>query len=285
MALETPERLDWDIRSPTVLPKGLSLERRRQLFASWVSDTFTGAVTRPFVLFLNLEDYALEAGELNELVLRMGGDLRARRYGPLLLVVTTKDPAMKEVVRSLAAMHDVPIYLAPSRDELHAAVPAVDLTPAQRAVLNVVGEFGRATASVVAASVGSQSAAVGNVLAHLSSAGLLIKAEGSGRVGHSYVHPRIVDTKPASGPMNTAVQLPDVLSEEIASIASLAGRQPGELIAEAWREFMDRHRQTMAERYREMAEMVRRNDKEGLARAATRAVPARARATAPRDSG
>lgn len=281
MTMDTRDRLAWDVRAPTVLPPGLPLERRRQLFASWVSNTFTGAVSGPLVLFLNLEDYALEPGELNQLILQVGGDLRAHRFGSLLLVVTTSDPATQEVVRALATTHNVPIYLAPSRKDLDQAVPALDLTSAQRAVLDAVGQLGRATASVVAGSVGSQSAAVGNVLAHLFSTGLLLRAEGAGRIGHTYVHPRLVDASSSAEPLTTAVDVPDALSEEIAAIASMAGRQPGELLTEAWREFLDRNQDAMAAQYREMAALVRRGDRDQLIRATTRSARARARATAP----
>lgn len=284
MSTQAPPRPEWDVRSPTVLPPGLPLNRRRQLFASWVSATFTGAVTRPLVLFLDLDEYALEVGELNELIVRVGADLRGHRFGQLLLVVTTRDRAVQEVVRSLAATHDVPIYIAPSRQELDQVAPAVDLTPSQRSVLDAVGVHGRATVAVVAGTVGAQSAAVGNVLAHLSNVGLLLRAEGAGRVGHTYLHPRVVETTPAAEPLTTSVEIPDALSEEIAAVASRAGREPGDLLAEAWRDFLIRNDEAMAARYREMAEMVRQNDRQGLIEAATRAVPSRARATRPRDN-
>ncbi len=237
MSTEAPDRLEWDVRSPTVLPFGMPLDRRRQLFSDWVSNTFTGPVLSPLVVLLSLEDQVIEVGDLNELIVGIGRDLRSRRFGPLFVVVTTRDPAMQDVVRSVASRHEVPIYLAPSPLELDMAEPALDVTPAQRLVLEAVREFGRATASEVAESVGGRSTSTGNLLAGLSSAGLLYRSTGSGRVGHAYVHPRLIESTKSPQSHRSTVDIPRGLSREVADAAAKAGVSPAAMLEEAWREF------------------------------------------------
>ena len=281
----TPAAPTWDVRAPTVLPLMLSAEERRSQFAAWVSNTITGPVAGPYVLSVDLDarDRDLGVVELDELVIQLGAQLKARRFGEFLLVVTTHDPSMREVVRALAASHEVPIYLAPSPYELDQAVPAMDLTPLQGSVLQVVGQVGWATTSVVAQALGSHQATISNVLANLASAGLLLRTEGSGRIGHAYGHPIAATAVATDEPLRTTVTIPDALNDEIAAIARLAGQDPGQMLTVAWQEFLDRHHDLMAATYSNMARLMKENDRAGLIELVTRSAAAHARATAPSD--
>lgn len=225
--------------------------------------------SEPWVLIWDLQDRLLEAGALYELVVPLSRAIRERSIGQYALVVATRDEPTIDVLRSLAIRHDLPLYIAPHRDALDEARPAAELTAARAAIFQAMSRFGVATVASVAQSVGVGHTSVSNTLGALAEDGLLFRREGSGRRGHVYWHPS------AAIPAGAAVAVPPIdnlplprpLVVDVAAAAEAEGRQPAELLADAWREYQLAHRDELAARYKSVAELVRGGDREGLQRA------------------
>ena len=232
-------------------------------------DQFIARVTvsaDPWVLVLDLEGRLLEAGALYELVVPLGNAIRERRQGQYALVVATRDEPTIDVLRSLAVRHDLPLYIAPRKDALDAARPAVDLTPSRAAIFQAVSRVGVATVAAVAKSVGVGHTSVSNTLSALADEGLLFRREGSGRRGHEYWHPNAAIPAGAdmSHPPVDNLPLPRPLLEDVAAAAGAAGRPAADLLADAWREYQLSHRDDLAAQYKRVAGLVRGGDRDGL---------------------
>lgn len=277
-ALQAP---DWRLRAPTVLRPDLSAEDRRKQVMGWLSSQFTGRAPHPITLVVDYMTYEPQAAEVVDLIRGVRDELRSRNLGRVALVFTTEDDSLRDALRSLAAAYEVPIYVAPNRSAIDRAEPAISLTPAKRTALDTMAVLGRATASVVAHRTGGSTVAVGNTLAELHAQGLLLRHEGAGRIGHTYEHPSVIEATRAPGPMTTTIEVPDALSVEVAQVAEVANREPGELLAEAWREFMARNGDVLADRYAELSGLVQAGDRARLLEAVTRDSATRARATRP----
>lgn len=65
--------------------------------------------------------------------------------------------------------------------------------------------------------------------------------------------------------MSTTVRVPDELLEDVRRIAALQGRAPGEMLARAWHDFIDRHREEIAHDFERAAELIRSGDTPALA--------------------
>ena len=64
--------------------------------------------------------------------------------------------------------------------------------------------------------------------------------------------------------MSTTVRVPDELLEDVRRIAALQGRAPGEILARAWQDFIDRHREEIARDFERAAELIRSGDTPAL---------------------
>jgi hypothetical protein len=78
----------------------------------------------------------------------------------------------------------------------------------------------------------------------------------------------------------TAVRVQDDLLEEVKRIAAMRGETAGDLLAKAWEEFLERHREEFSQQFNEVARMLREGDKEGLASLSKRSRVVRAAAAA-----
>ena len=252
-----------EVRIPTALPFGLPAERQAREVDGWLDRSFTGAADEPMTVVFDLDPLPYEpgVGYLVELVKGAGRELGDRNQGRVVLVFASSREPVREAVRALASTNDIPVYLAPNVRQIGKAEPAIPLTPAKRMTLEAVAAAGRATASLVAGATGSSPVAAGNALSELHTQGLLLRHEGSGRVAHTYEHPAAAAEAPA---IPAAVALPRSLSEEIAEIASLSGREADDLIAEAWREFMSKRSTELAQRYEVIAGQIHSGDSAGL---------------------
>src|SRR5688572_27991106 len=116
-----------EVRGPTAGPlfdAGQAALFHRQILG-------TTGVAEPTVLMLNLEGRFPSSAVLHELVVGLGGALRAGLYGQLMVVIATPDESVRDVLRALAAAHDVPLWVAASVDRLWLAEPAVPLSYAE----------------------------------------------------------------------------------------------------------------------------------------------------------
>jgi hypothetical protein len=76
--------------------------------------------------------------------------------------------------------------------------------------------------------------------------------------------------------MSVVVRLPEELYANVRKIAALQGRQPAEVLTEAWQQYLAKHREELAADFEEAAHLIREGDTEGLAGLASRSVEARA---------
>lgn len=248
-----------EIRAPTTDPL-LDRAAMARFLAERVSPT---GVHEPTVLVLNLEGRFLPVGALYELIVPLGQDVKAGRYGPLSIIISTRDEATAEAVRALAARFELPIYLSGSTADLEAATPATTVTTTQQAVLRALRDRGgRATVAEVAAELGSAHGAVSNVLTDLADDGLLLRVEGAGRRGHLYLDPAAATPgESPADPESFDFAVPAGFRDDVRALAEVQGREPGAVLAEAWREFLGKHGGEMAARSRELADRYRERER------------------------
>lgn len=65
--------------------------------------------------------------------------------------------------------------------------------------------------------------------------------------------------------MSTTVRIPDEIDASIKAIAGLQGRVPGKVLAAAWLEYFEAHREEFVAQFERAAELVRSGDTEGMA--------------------
>lgn len=82
--------------------------------------------------------------------------------------------------------------------------------------------------------------------------------------------------------MSTVMRVPAEVNAEAKQIAALRGRQPGQVVAQAWREYLDRHREEFAAELEEAARVLREGTVGDVAAFASRNASARAQAAAER---
>jgi hypothetical protein len=78
----------------------------------------------------------------------------------------------------------------------------------------------------------------------------------------------------------TAVRVEEDLLDDVKRIAAMRGKTPGQLLAQAWLEFLETHRVEITEQFNEVARMFREGDKDGLAQLSKQSRRARAEAAA-----
>jgi hypothetical protein len=78
----------------------------------------------------------------------------------------------------------------------------------------------------------------------------------------------------------TNVRVPTDIHTEATRIAALRGQTPGELLAEAWKEFFTKHREHFAKDLEEAASIVRRGTTDELTAFVARGAKDRAQASA-----
>jgi len=85
--------------------------------------------------------------------------------------------------------------------------------------------------------------------------------------------------------MSTVIRVPDHVHLESKSIAAVRGQQQGQLLAEAWREYLASHREEFAKDLETAATLLRDGTLDDLAAFASRNVGERARAAGSRARG
>jgi len=81
-------------------------------------------------------------------------------------------------------------------------------------------------------------------------------------------------------PTTTTVRISKDLSSEVAKIAALRGQTSGDLLAEAWKEFLARNKDAFAKDMEEAATIIRTGTTKDLAAFISRDVSTRAKAAA-----
>jgi predicted transcriptional regulator len=78
----------------------------------------------------------------------------------------------------------------------------------------------------------------------------------------------------------TTVRIPEEVQQAVKRIAALQGRTPSDLIAEAWDDYLRKHREQFAEDFEHAAALIRSGEIDRLAEFASRSIPDRAVAAA-----
>ncbi len=229
-------------------------------------------VTEPTALVINLEGRFPSPAVLVELVLPLAQAAKAGTYGPLVLVVCTQDDAVRTLVAALAQMHGLPIFLARSPAELNDAEPAGPLTPTERETLQVLRRLGgRATVSTFAEATSLEPNAATNRLVNVVNKGFAQRVERPRRQGQLFVDPRAArPVEDPADPTSGDFGVPEPVRGDVRAFAEMQVREPGPNLANALHEILAKHGEYFAAGHDRLADMVKRDDKEGLGEEARR---------------
>lgn len=237
---------------------------RDQYFPPTVADTLR-------VRFLNLEGAFVETGVLQEMILPICQGIRAGVYGNLALGVITSDESVANFISYLAKEHQVPLFVSNSVQEFsRRARPVGDLTQAEVETFEVVCELGGiVTGAALAAATGLEPAAAGNRLANVQKKGYVFRISRSRREGDLFMAP-CIEPRPAAAPEAPAepfdgeFYIPAEIRDSVATLAEQQGVTPEKVVAQAWREYLARHREELQQEFEHVGEMIRAGDTEAL---------------------
>ena len=130
---------------------------------------------------------------LRNLVLTVGEDVKAGRYGSCSLFVCSEDEDTRSVIGDVATARDVPLFVCSSSSDLEHAEPVGVLTARDRETLHLVSQAGgTVTALSLAEQVDIAKTAAGNRLVSLQRKGYLQRVEQPHPAGDFFVDPRSV---------------------------------------------------------------------------------------------
>jgi len=147
----------------------------------------------PMIGILHLGEVRPTPNILHNVIVPIGEDIRAGKYGNFAFVVTSEDNATRKVLRDLAAAQDLPIFVAASPTLLKEAEPVGALTAKDRETMDcVLRSGGTVTATQFAANLGIEQTTAGNRLIGLAKKGYLQRVERPHPAGDQFVDPRSV---------------------------------------------------------------------------------------------
>jgi hypothetical protein len=199
-----PDALETPMGPPPVvvarpLTRGAWFDRHSagEFRRTWFPPT---AVASPTFFVLDFGEVWPSPDVLEEVVIRLGQEIKAGAHGLATLAVSTPNSSLRRALMAVAAQEDLPLYLAlsPSPAEIAAAEPAGDLTATDRQTLDaVVSMGGRISAADLARRLDLNHTAAGNRLASLAVKGYLSRQSRPGREGDLYVDPRFLTPQQA----------------------------------------------------------------------------------------
>lgn len=203
------------------------------------------AWSNPAMRVINLGGITnLTLGAITELLAPVIRGLASRSYGNLAIGVITSDEPVVIWLGSMAAEFRAPVFLAATVDDAPRALrPAGALTQVDSSTLDhLISEGGATTASELARTSGLEAAAASNRLANLERKGYVWRLPRSRREGDLYVDP---GTRWASTPTAIAAGTTSEQNEgwraSVTDAAAATGRDPDELLAEAWQAYLSAH--------------------------------------------
>jgi hypothetical protein len=297
--------LSADVEEMSPVPSSLYSHRlpRLELYAPYMPDGTAGplvdrgemarfrewvlkpsGVEEPTVLALNLEGRFPSAPVLLELVVPLGQAARGRTLGPLAVVLCTADEGTRQVLRALAATYDLALFVAPSVDRLAEAEPLGALTSTEQETLEVLRQLGgRVTVANFAQATGLEPSAATNRLVNVFQKGFVHRVERPRREGILFVDPRAATPyEDPADPTSGDFSLPQPLRRDVRALAEMQGREPGALLASAWHEFLDTHKEQLSADHEQLREALKSGDKDELARFSKRYSKKQAEARAAR---
>lgn len=142
-------------------------------------------------------------GVLRDVVIRVGEDAKAGRYGACSSIfICSQDEATRAVISDIAAQQNVAVFVNSSALSFQDAEPAGGLTAKDRETLDLVLKAGGTlTAMEFARRQGIEQTAAGNRLVSLHKKGYLQRVERPHPTGDLFIDPRSV--RPAGGSSET----------------------------------------------------------------------------------
>jgi DNA-binding MarR family transcriptional regulator len=244
------------------------------------------------IFSINLEGCFFSPGALKEMILPLGQSLRTGMYGSAALVVVTSDDAVIEFLEALAEKHELPIFLSPAPDApLSRARPIGALTAAEAQTYGLIRSAGgEVTSSRIADLAGIEVNAAVNRLSTLAKKGYVHRVSRPRREGDAFID--LLSAAPTSAAATTDVKeissgsfefaIPEEVRASIQALAKTEGADPSQVLRRAWSEFLDRHHEILDAESKEVRRMLKDNDKEGLAKYASRHNRERAKQAAAR---
>jgi DNA-binding MarR family transcriptional regulator len=244
------------------------------------------------VFYINLEGGFFAPGALKEMIVPLAQAVRSGVYGSAALVVGSSDDGTVEFLEALAEKHELPIFISASPDApLNEARPIGALTTVEMQTYGLIRSAGgEATSSRIADLAGIEVNAAVNRLSALSKKGYVHRVNRPRREGDAFVD--LLSAALRSGastidveqPASAAQELnvPENVRESIQTMATLQGSDPTEVLLRAWSEFVERHRHVLESESKEVRQMLKDDDREGLAKYANRNNRERAKQAAAR---
>lgn len=131
---------------------------------------------------------------LRDMVVTIGEDVKAGRYGNFSFIISSEDEDTRSVIGDIAAAQNVAMFISSSSIDFEHAEPVGGLTGNDRETLNLVLEAGgTVTGMDLARQIGIEKTAAGNRLASLHKKGYLQRVERSHPVGDLFIDPRSVN--------------------------------------------------------------------------------------------
>jgi hypothetical protein len=130
---------------------------------------------------------------LRDVVITIGEDANAGRYGEFTFVVSSEDEATRNVIRDVATAQDVAMFVSSLPFVLKDAEPVGALTAKDRETMDLVlTAGGTVTAAEFARQVGIEQTTAGNRLVSLHKKGYLQRVERPHPIGDLFMDPRSV---------------------------------------------------------------------------------------------
>ena len=147
----------------------------------------------PMLGVLHMGEVRPTPGVLRNMVVTVGEDVKAGRYGDFTLFICSEDEDTRSVIGDIAASKNVAMFVSSSSNDLTHAEPVGVLTARDHETLRLVSEAGgTVTALGFADRVGIKKTAAGNRLVSLNKKGYLQRVERPHPAGDLFVDPRSV---------------------------------------------------------------------------------------------
>jgi len=147
----------------------------------------------PMIGVLHLGAARPTPGVLQNVVVHIGEDVRAGRYGDFSFVVTSEDGATRNVISDIAASQDLAIFITSTPANLGNAELAGALTTKERETMSLVLQAGgTVTAGEFAEQLDVEQTTAGNRLVALHKKGFLQRVSRPHPSGDQFIDPRSV---------------------------------------------------------------------------------------------
>ena len=130
---------------------------------------------------------------LRNVIVTLGENVRAGRYGEFTFVVSSEDSATRTTISDIATAQNLSLFVSSSPTELCDAEPVGCLTAKDRETLSFVLKVGgTVTATEFAQQLGIEQTTAGNRLTALHKKGFLQRLERPHPIGDQFMDPRTV---------------------------------------------------------------------------------------------